>query len=91
MSTSSVLKATVLAFTVAAGASVHAQGTPINAAAFDALAFVGMGMAPSLPVLYAFRVLDGAVHLPAVTLLMLASNRTSGAQRGGSLGALASA
>ncbi|MBK6455427.1 MAG: MFS transporter [Gemmatimonadetes bacterium] len=61
------------------------------ALAVDALAFVGMGMAPSLPVLYAFRVLDGAVHLPAVTLLMLASNRTSGAQRGGSLGALASA
>ena len=41
MSTSSVLKATVLAFTVAAGASVHAQGTPINAAAFDALVAQG--------------------------------------------------
>lgn len=61
------------------------------ALAVDALAFVGMGLAPSLPVLYAFRVLDGAVHLPAVTLLMLASNRASGAQRGGSLGALATA
>jgi MFS family permease len=57
----------------------------------DAAAFVGMGMAPSLPVLYAFRVIDGAVHLPAVTLLMLASNRSSGDRRGGSLGALASA
>ena len=41
MSTSSVLKATVLAFAVAAGASVHAQGTPINAAAFDALVAQG--------------------------------------------------
>ena len=61
------------------------------ALAVDALAFVGMGLAPSLPVLYAFRVLDGAVHLPAVTLLMLASNRASGAKRGGSLGALATA
>lgn len=61
------------------------------ALAVDALAFVGMGLAPSLPVLYAFRVIDGAVHLPAVTLLMLASNRASGTQRGGSLGALASA
>lgn len=61
------------------------------ALAVDALAFVGMGLAPSLPVLYAFRVLDGAVHLPAVTLLMLASNRASGTRRGGSLGALASA
>lgn len=57
----------------------------------DAVAFVGMMAAPSLPVLYAFRVLDGAVHLPAVTLLMLASNRSSGNRRGGSLGALASA
>ncbi|MCC6929682.1 MAG: MFS transporter [Gemmatimonadaceae bacterium] len=57
----------------------------------DALAFVGMWLAPSLPVLFAFRVLDGAVHLPAVTLLMLASNRTSGEKRGGSLGALATA
>ncbi len=57
----------------------------------NAVAFVGMMQAPSLPVLFAFRVLDGAVHLPAVTLLMLASNRSSGVRRGGSLGALASA
>lgn len=62
-----------------------------GALVIDAIAFAGMGMAPSLPVLYAFRVLDGAVHLPAVTLLMLASNRSSGVRRGGSLGALASA
>ncbi|MFN8573767.1 MAG: MFS transporter [Gemmatimonadaceae bacterium] len=57
----------------------------------DALAFVGMGLAPSLPALYAFRALDGLVHLPAVTLLMVASNRLSGEGRGGSLGALAGA
>jgi MFS family permease len=61
------------------------------ALAIDALAFLGMRMAPSLPLLYGFRVLDGAVHLPAVTLLMLASNRASGEQRGGALGAVASA
>ncbi|MEO6446283.1 MAG: MFS transporter [Gemmatimonadaceae bacterium] len=57
----------------------------------DAVAFAGMGLAKSLGGLYAFRVLDGAVHLPAVTLLMVASNRLSGVRRGGSLGALASA
>src|SRR5262245_51528283 len=34
----------------------------------DALAFIGMRSAPSLSVLFAFRALDGAVHLPAVTL-----------------------
>ncbi|MEP7380834.1 MAG: MFS transporter [Gemmatimonadota bacterium] len=63
----------------------------VGALVIDAAAFVGMGLAESLPVLYVFRVLDGAVHLPAVTLLMLASNRSSGNRRGGSLGALASA
>ncbi|MGQ0649567.1 MAG: MFS transporter [Gemmatimonadaceae bacterium] len=57
----------------------------------DAAAFAGMAIAPSLGVLYAFRVLDGAVHLPAITLLMVASNRLSGEGRGGALGALASA
>lgn len=57
----------------------------------DALAFVGMGVAPSLGVLYAFRVLDGAVHLPAVTLVMLAGNRAAGVHRGGTLGAVAAA
>ncbi len=61
----------------------------VGALVIDALAFTGMGLARSLPALYAFRVLDGAVHLPAVTLLMLASNRASGDRRGGSLGALA--
>jgi len=63
----------------------------IGALLLDALAFVGMGLAPSLQALYAFRMLDGAVHLPAVTLLMVASNRASGERRGGSLGALATA
>ena len=57
----------------------------------DALAFVGMGRAGSLTTLFAFRLLDGAVHLPAVTLLMVAANRAAGDRRGASLGALASA
>ena len=63
----------------------------VSALLIDALAFVGMGMAPSMGVLYAFRVLDGAVHLPAVTLVMLAGNRASGTHRGGTLGAVAAA
>lgn len=57
----------------------------------DALAFIGMGQASSLGALFAFRVLDGAVHLPAITLLMVAANRAAGDRRGASLGALASA
>jgi MFS family permease len=57
----------------------------------DALAFAGMGRASSLGTLFAFRILDGAVHLPAVTLLMVAANRAAGDRRGASLGALASA
>lgn len=63
----------------------------VAALVIDALAFAGMGFARNLPMLYAFRVLDGAVHLSAVTLLMVASNRASGEHRGGSLGALATA
>jgi len=63
----------------------------VGALLVDAVAFVGMWSAPSLGVLYAYRILDGAVHLPAVTLLMVASNRFSGEKRGGALGALASA
>lgn len=58
---------------------------------FDAAAFVGMGRATSLGALMAFRVLDGAVHLPAVTLLMVAANRAGGERSGASMGALASA
>jgi MFS family permease len=57
----------------------------------NAIAFYGMGRAPSLGTLFAFRALDGAVHLPAVTLLMVAANRVAGDRRGASLGALASA
>jgi MFS family permease len=57
----------------------------------DAVAFVGMGRATSLTTLFVFRILDGAVHLPAVTLLMVAANRMAGDRRGASLGALASA
>ena len=57
----------------------------------DAIAFFGMGRASSLGALFAFRILDGAVHLPAVTLLMVAANRAAGDRRGASLGALASA
>jgi len=63
----------------------------VAALAIDAVAFAGMWLAPSLPVLYAFRILDGAVHLPAVTMLMVASNRLAGERRGGALGALATA
>lgn len=63
----------------------------VSALLLDALAFAGMWLAPSLGVLFAFRVLDGAVHLPAVTMLMVASNRLAGEKRGGALGALATA
>jgi len=57
----------------------------------DAAAFIGMGTSPSLPTLFAFRAMDGMMHLPAVTLLMVASNRQMGERRGGAFGALASA
>ncbi|MBV6522780.1 MAG: hypothetical protein MNPFHGCM_02930 [Gemmatimonadaceae bacterium] len=57
----------------------------------DAAAFLGMGTASGLPALLAFRALDGATHLPAVTLLMVASNRQAGLTRGATFGALASA
>ncbi len=58
--------------------------------ALDALVFLGMRAAPSLSALFAFRVLDGALHLPAITLLMVAANRMAGPRRGGSLGLLGS-
>ena len=63
----------------------------VGALLVDAAAFVGMAFAPGLAALYAFRVVDGAVHLPAITLLMVASNRSTGEGRGRSLGALATA
>ncbi len=63
----------------------------VIALAIDAVAFLGMWFAPSLAALYAFRILDGVVHLPAITMLMVASNRLAGERRGGALGALATA
>ena len=56
----------------------------------DALAFLGMYTATSVPVLLAWRALDGFVHLPAVTLLMVAANRLAGEKRGSTLGLVAS-
>jgi MFS family permease len=58
--------------------------------ALDALVFLGMRAAPSLSALFALRILDGALHLPAITLLMVAANRMAGPRRGGSLGLLGS-
>ena len=57
----------------------------------DAVSFLGMRAAGSLEALFAWRVLDGIAHLPAVTLLMIAANRTGGRRRGASLGLVASA
>jgi MFS family permease len=57
----------------------------------DAALFVAMGAATSLAQLLALRALDGAVHLPAVTLLMVAANRAAGRRRGATLGAVAGA
>lgn len=57
----------------------------------DCVAFVGMMLAPGLWWLYAFRAIDGYAHLSAVTILMVASNRLSGENRGGAMGALAMA
>lgn len=54
----------------------------------DAAVFVLMRGAPTLPVLMALRALDGALHLPAITLLMVAANRLAGPRRGASLGLL---
>lgn len=57
----------------------------------DAVAFLGLSAAPTYGTLLTFRALDGLVHLPAVTLLMVFANRLAGARRGASLGLLASA
>lgn len=57
----------------------------------DALLFVAMGAADSLGTLFLFRTLDGAAHLPAVTLLMVAANRLGGERRGAALGLVAGA
>ena len=58
--------------------------------ALDALVFLGMRAAPTLGTLFALRALDGALHLPAITLLMMVANRLAGPRRGGSLGLLGS-
>jgi len=57
----------------------------------DAVAFLGMGAAPSMAVLLGMRAIDGLMHLPAITLLLVAGNRLAGERRGPSLGLLASA
>lgn len=58
--------------------------------ALDALVFMGMRSAPTLSALFALRIVDGALHLPAITLLMVAANRLAGPRRGASLGLLGS-
>ncbi len=55
----------------------------------DAVAFLGMNAAQSVPTLLAWRALDGIAHLPAVTLLMVAANRLAGEKRGATLGLVA--
>jgi MFS family permease len=54
----------------------------------DAGVFLAMRAADSFGALLAWRALDGALHLPAITLLMVAANRLAGPRRGGSLGLL---
>jgi len=58
--------------------------------ALDAIVFLGMRAAPDLTWLMVLRGIDGALHLPAITLLMVAANRLAGPRRGGSLGLLGS-
>ncbi|MBX3132050.1 MAG: MFS transporter [Gemmatimonadaceae bacterium] len=59
--------------------------------ALDAVSFVGMGASTTLAGLFAWRALDGIAHLPAVTFLMIAANRSGGERRGASLGLVAGA
>ncbi|MCU0625225.1 MAG: MFS transporter [Gemmatimonadaceae bacterium] len=54
----------------------------------NAIVFLAMRVAPSLGALLWLRALDGALHLPAITLLMVAANRVAGPRRGASLGLL---
>ena len=58
--------------------------------ALDAIVFLAMREAPNLTALMLLRTIDGALHLPAITLLMVAANRLTGPRRGGSLGLLGS-
>lgn len=57
----------------------------------DAVSFIGMREAGSLSALFFWRAIDGFVHLPAVTFMMIAANRFGGKRRGASLGVVASA
>ena len=61
----------------------------VGALLIDAVAFLGMNAAHSVPALLAWRALDGIAHLPAVTLLMVAANRLAGEKRGATLGLVA--
>lgn len=63
----------------------------VSLLALDAVAFLGMGAADTLGALFAWRALDGVAHLPAVTFLMIAANRSGGERRGASLGLVAAA
>ena len=58
--------------------------------ALDSIVFLGMRVAPDLETLLTLRAVDGALHLPAITLLMVAANRLARQRRGGSLGLLGS-
>lgn len=62
-----------------------------TALTLDALCFLAMAAAPSLPWLMLARSLEGAAHLPAITLLMVAANRLAGERRGAALGIVAGA
>jgi MFS family permease len=59
--------------------------------ALDAACLLLMGAARSTGELLAWRAMEGAAHLPAVTLLMVAANRVAGRRRGATLGAIATA
>jgi MFS family permease len=67
------------------------RGLLVGLLLLDAVALLGMGRASSLLELLSYRAIDGLVHLPAVTLLMVAANRSSGEDRGATLGTLAMA
>jgi MFS family permease len=59
--------------------------------AADAVAFLLMALSRSPGELLAARLVDGAFHLPAITLLMIWANRAAGERRGAVLGLIASA
>ncbi len=69
----------------------HTRRWVVALLAVDAVAFLGMGAANTLGELFAWRALDGIAHLPAVTFLMIAANRSGGERRGASLGLVAAA